>query len=589
MVVMFRPSQLMSRCYLIRFSNAGIILFIFLTHLFSSAYAQTNQSASPLEQAEFEFAQWNRRVNELVKSSASNSSALSEPENSFYLALLARIIWKQNGFEAQTYLRKSADLVMNGLKTEDEKKLESNLGYAVPTLQIIFELDEKIGVEVVSKFEAGFEEAPSQTLRKNSKIASLFASIGFHVARINPKLALAYGSNSLKYGFAQELPGLIVEINLKDSLSAETLIKRAKVLATGNYTEASYLLAFNLNRYLGEFNKGRQFSNNSRRLVAELFSELLSGAVVIESERPRRCGIAFYAASVRPMIDEFLPEQSSRFRDNAQICLPFLPGSLRGTSKAKIDGGPDTVDELMKAARDSKDPEVKVMNYRAVFLKLQEANNHEMIISILEGFDGDEYREISPIGWGNWRVSAAASATLSAFESGDIPASFKFINETPKFLRPRVRKRFAANTLVLANREVHTENLAEMQKELDSLEIPVQEVACLYLDLANMYLPITPSESHIVFRNAIKAINKADGNNPDFDPDKDWASREDYIVLDSQFLETDEQNVLLAINEISSRRSRLRISLGLLETSLKSLDNAKVKLETIKRTAKKMP
>jgi len=63
---------------------------------------------------------------------------------------------------------------------------------------------------------------------------------------------------------------------------------------------------------------------------------------------------------------------------------------------------------------------------------------------------------------------------------------------------------------------------------------------------------------------------------------------EDNVSLNAQLLEDDELNVFSSLNDISSRRSRLRLSLGLLESSLKRLDEAKEQLETLRRSAKKV-
>lgn len=569
------------------FCSSLFVFFLFLAFL-STAPAQGKQDNSPLEEAEIRHGKWLARVTELTKNSVSNSAALSEPENSFHLALLAKILWKHGETEARFHLKRSAELFLSGLKTDDEKKLEKSLEYAQKTFQIIFELDEKFGAEVVGKLEASFEDAAHPSFRKNSKLASLYASIGIQVSKVNPKLGLAYGISSLRHGFAMELPTLVVDLNLKDRALAETLIQRAKTLATGSYTGPSYLLAFNLNRYLGESNKGKPFSTAARRSVAELFVDLLSGAAFVESERPRRCGIAYYAPWVTPRVDEYFPEQSARFRQNIQICVPFLHSSTRGITAARTDAASQSVDDLLKAARETHDNDLKLRHYREALFKLFESKKYEDMISILDGFDGDDYQKFAPVGWGDWRVRAASAAALSAFETGDIPSSFRYINSTPKSLRPLVRKRITATSKVIDHRDFYTENLNEMQKELDSLEIPYHQAASLYLDLAGLYLRTTPTESQIMFRNAAKFINKADNDNPDFLPEKDWAPMEDYVSLDAQLLEDDELNVFSSLNEISSRRSRLRLSFGLLESSIKRLKEAKLQLETLKRTAKKL-
>ena len=118
----------------------------------------------------------------------------------------------------------------------------------------------------------------------------------------------------------------------------------------------------------------------------------------------------------------------------------------------------------------------------------------------------------------------------------------------------------------------------EMQKELGSLELAAKDVVDFYRTLADLYLKVRPTESEAMFRNVAKYVNKADSDNPDFTYDKDWAPLKDYVPMDSELLEADEQSITNSLNSISSRRSRVRLKLGLIESSLKKFVEAKRKL-----------
>lgn len=544
-----------------------------------SLFAQEKAITAVQREAEESVRRWRSRVDELIRISSASSSSLTEAESAFNQALLAKILWKHDEATARIHLKKSADIVPKSLKSDDGKELEKNLDYAQRTLEIIFGLDRKVGSDLLGKLIAGFADNMDQSGRQNSKLAEFYASIGAQITKENPRLGLTYGLQSLKFGFAQALPGLAVELNLKDSVLADSLIKHTKSLAVGNYKEDVYLLVFRLSRGVFEFNKGKPFSAATQRLIVELFSDLLIGAASIEQERPGHCGIAYYAPWALPRIDEIFPENSQRFRENIKLCVPFLHTSTQAKTTARTDGVSDSVDEMLKGARDTKDKDLKINLYREAFLKLMNVKNYEELTSILDGIDGDDYREVAPVGWGNWRVTAGYSASLAAFEDNDLPTAFKAINRAPKRLRPFVRKRLVSEASVAKDKQFYFENLSEMQKELNSLEIPYHAAAGLYLDLAKFYLGAAPTESPIVFREAVKFINKADNDNSESLPDKDWAPMSDYVSVNAAMLEVDELSVLASINDVSSRRSRLKLSLGLLESSLKALNKANEELD----------
>ncbi|GEM_PF-1429448 len=568
-------------------SRCGFTLSFIALICAQSVFAQDKTISPEQREAEERVKRWRSRVDDLVKISATSSSSLTEAENAYNQALLAKILWKHDEVSARAFLKKSAEIVLKSLKGEDEKELEKNLEYAQRTLEIIFELDRKFGSDLLGKLGSNFDDKINQNARQNPKLAKFYASIGAQITKENPRLGLAYGQQSLKFGFAHALSGLAVELNLKDSSLADLLIKQTRFLATDKYREDVYFLVFGLYRGVFEFNKGKPFSATTQRLVVELFSDLLNGAASIEQERPRRCGISFYASWAVSRVDEFFPENSERFRQNIKLCVPFLHTSIQTGTKARADGVSDSVDEMLKAARDEKDKRAKIHIYRDAFFKLLNAKSYDELTSLLDGLDGDDYREIAPIGWNNWRITAGFSTSLASFEEGDLANAFKSINRAPKQLRPFIRKRLASETSVSKDKQFYFENLSEMQKELNSLEMPYHEAAALSLDLAKFYLRATPTESPVVFRDAVKFINKADGENPDMIIDKDWAPMSDYVSVDATILEIDEFSIFASINDISSRRSRLKLSLGLLESSLKALSKANDELEKQKSLAAK--
>lgn len=567
-----------------------LFLSVALLLITSSAFSQDNKTKTDVQKAEDQLRIWQTRVDDLTKSAASDAAELSAGEQSFYLALLAKVLWKDNQTEARIHLKKSAQKVLSGLETEEKAEIAKNLKSTQKSLDIIFGLDEALGMQIVSKLEAALEAFNVGKKREDPEMAELFASIGVRVAKANPRLAFACGIDSLVYGFASALPALVVELNLHDNTLAESLVRRALLLASGKYTNASYLLVFNLNRSIAEFNKGKAFSSGLHKSAVEVFADLLAGAAAIEQERRGRCGIAFYAPAILPRIDEYVPGQSLPFRQNLQTCIPFTSPATQGmTTIAASTGFSESVDDLLRAAKETKDVELKVRYYRRALSKLKDDKDYEGMISLLDGFDGDDYKKISPVGWDNWRIDASSSGALASFESNDLPATYRFIDRTPKRLRPDVRSRLISKAPVVKNKEFYSENLDEMQKELNSLELSYADKANFYRGLAHHYLRIRPTESELMFRNAVKYINKADTENPDFIPEKDWGPAHTYVAVESDLIELDYLSITRSLDSVSSPRSRIRLRLGLLESSLKKYVEAKKRLDDLKKRTRPGP
>lgn len=529
---------------------------------------------------------WRTRVDYLSSEISKESTAVSSGEQAMYMALLAKIWWKTDEVEARSHLRKAADALRKVFDPEEKVELEKQLRFWRKTVQLISALDEKLAHDLIGQLESAVDNNDDENRKPNKEMADLFAAVGLEVVKSNPRMALACGMDSLLYGFGDELPALIVEINLRDPGLAEVLIRQALLKAKNNYSGPSYLLLFNLNRYMIEFNKGRPFSNLIHGALVEAFSDMLAGAVSLQQEMRTRCSIAWYAPSFLSQVARYLPGRSVTFRNDLNTCLQYSNSPLREKIRAEAADELKDVDDILRAARIEKDIEAKIAYYRKAMSQLQSDKKFDEMISVLDGLDGDDFKKAAPGGWDLWRIDAAARATLKSFEANDLPAVYRIIARAPKRLRPHIRYELVSSPGVARNKELFLENLDEMQKELASIEIAPEEAAPLYLELAHFYLVGRPTDAESMFRLAARNINKADAENPNFLPDKDWAPHEDYVKVKSDLLEIDESSIVSSLNSISSRRSRVRLKLGLLESSLSSFSEAKKKLAALKKEQK---
>jgi hypothetical protein len=563
-----------------------LTVVLFLSASSPSAVGQdTNEPDPKLIAAEVNVRQWKERTTSLIEINKALVTRLSDPKRALYHALLAKILWKHNDTDARQQLVNAESFLISTIKSKRESRSIADFNSALRALPIILELDPKMGARIVQQFDSNDDPASLEP-PNDPALATMFAVLGLRTVRQNPGAALAAGFDSLRYGFASEIPNLVVELNLMDALLAEALVAEASRAALLRFSYESYLMAFNLNRYMAKQEPGQGFSTRARRMSAVLFADLLANAVQVESRRSQTCGIGYYAPTVAPWVREFAPERSAAYEQNLRICLANLSPNDGGITKLKADGVPEDVDDLLHAARNERETDAKLWLYREALYKLYQAKQFERIISILDGLDGDEYKKHAPIAWGNWRVRAGHGAAMAAFESGDLSSASRHVERTPSHLRPFVRERLASNDSIRENQTFLFETLNGMEKDLAGIEVPSHDAAKLYLSLADLYLEAVPAESEKAFAKAVKQINKWDSEQREKPTDDDWAPMYDYVPLNANLLAVDEYNMFISLRNISSPHSRIRITLGLLESSIKEYESANKTLLTL-RSAKK--
>ena len=281
-----------------------------------------------------------------------------------------------------------------------------------------------------------------------------------------------------------------------------------------------------------------------------------------------------------PKFDEYLPGLSQTVRQNVQICIAYLPAGSQQYTKDKISGEePKTPEDFITAARAAKEPVTKVVYFMGAITKFAAAKKYDDIISLLDGMNADEMKIFGEERWEDLRGMYTFESCRAYFKSKDMAAFYRVIDRTPKRPRTYVRFRLREEISPVKDRELYLENAEAISKDLKSVEFKPIYAASNYLVLADMYLKVQPTEAERVFRDAVKAINVVDGENPDYEAIKDYYSGMDVIPLAAELLEIDGISITSSLQNISSRRSRVRLKLGLLESSLQKLAEVKKKVE----------
>ena len=524
-----------------------------------------------------DFLKWQNRVNNLTSEVVSESSAVPDAERSLYLALLAQSWWKVDESEARVYLKKAADKLLAGIQPDEKTDRSQKIRFIQKSLSVIAGLDESLGQTLVGKIDAENENANK---KDDADMADLFANLGLQVVQANPQMAFNCGMKSMKFGRSRNMPRLIFELFAKDNRLGETLLRNGLQLARGVFSDANFGFVGNIGTYIFDSRPGRVIPDDLRRSYLEIFAELVAGAAEIESEKPKRCQIAFSAPPILPRIDEYLPALSQTVRQHVQTCLAYLPtGSREYTTDRIRTDGPSTAEESISAARGTSFPIMKVRYFMLAISKFAAEKKFEEIISLLDGMNEDEMKIFGGEMWDDLRGTYAFEACRVYYKSRDMQAYYRVVNRTPKRVRPYVRFRMREEISAVKDREFYLENAEDIGKDLRSLEIKPSVAAGSYLILMNMYLKVQPTEADKVFRDAVKAINIVDGENSDYLAEKDYYSGMDVIPLAAEMLDIDEIGFTNSLAAISSRRSRVRLKLGLLEPSLSRYVEEKKKLE----------
>lgn len=535
-------------------------------------FSSTVVGQKPKSEKNQELFLWQQRVDNLTADVLNDTKMADDGERGIYLALLAKLLWVTDRTEALTHVNKAVDYTIRSLASDDEIRLESNLKNFQKVAQIITPLDQQLSRTLAERV-ATILEAKGKSGKSN---ADSFVIIALQLVETNPNLAFTLGVKSLSYGNARDLYLLIRNLNLKDYRLGEDLYRVSLAAAKRNY---SYEFTSKLGVIVFSVSKGKTFSDGLRRSYLEMLAEMLAGAALIESERATGCEIVVLVTPILNRFDEYLPNQTTTVRQQIQMCLAFVPNARSELTKSEAIGDePQTVEDLVRAARDSNDPFLKSRYFYKAITKLEQIEKYDQIISLLDGMTETEVKVFGDGAWDGWRSEYALQSSLVSIKTGDLPAVYSTINRTPKKLRPAVRLGLAFKLSPTENKDFILENLEETRKELDALDIQARAAAGSYLAMIPLYIKIQPLESENVFRQAVKAINKTDSSNPDNLPEKDYAPLRDYVRLPFEILEIDEPSIQSSLANISSYRSRIRLRLGLLESSL--LKRAEIKKKT---------
>lgn len=448
----------------------------------------------------------------------------------------------------------------------------------------LMHFDSRLGIRVVADLLKIIEDRQATLGNGGGTLSDLLATIALKTADRDAALAENLILASLKRSLSDLLPSAVAALYRRDPDRGSKVLDRFIEQTRFNFSDSSARILFNLDRHAFEFSDGKPFSLRDQKVILKTFVSNMIDAAAMEDLRPARCGMAFYAVSMRERVSKLIPERRLAFDQSVDLCTPYIGPRSRNIAFAS-DGIDENAkaDDIFERAKNENDKDRKLGLYRLGLSRLREKDEYARMISVLDGFEGDDFRSVSEPGWRSWRMTAAYHVVIKAIRDGEISAAFRYLDKTPASLRPLVRVRLLTNSDVGLPEQFRGDCLHQLENELTRSYISPSEAADIYIDLVDLYFPLTPTSSLGAFEMTIRSINKADKEPHDNFSGFSWSEDVAFPDVKSDLLSFDEIAVSQALKDLSTTISRIRMRLGLLSPSLREYVKLRTRANIVRR------
>jgi hypothetical protein len=434
----------------------------------------------------------------------------------------------------------------------------------------LMHFDSRLGIRVVAELLKIIEDRKATLSDGGGTLSDLLATVALKTADRDATLAENLILASLKRSLSDLLPSAVAALYRRDPDRGSKVLDRFIEQTRFNFSDSSARILFNLDRHAFEFSDGKPFSLRDQKVVLNTFVSNMIDAAAMEDLRPARCGMAFYAVSMRERVSKLIPERRLAFDQSVDLCTPHIGPRSRNIAFAS-DGIDENAkaDDIFEKAKNETDKDKKLSHYRLGFSRLREKDEYARMISVLDGFVGDDFRSVSEPGWRTWRITAVYHVVIKEIREGDMSAAYSYLDKTPANLRPLVRHRLLSSRDLNLPEQFRADCLHQLDKELDKSYISASETAEIYLNLVDLFSHTTPARGLDALEKAIRSINKADEEPQENFSGFSWSEDVAFPDVKSDLLSYEEIAVSQALKDLSNSVSRIRLRLGLLSPSLR--------------------
>jgi hypothetical protein len=522
---------------------------------------------------------WQIRAQQLTDDIVSDASRVDSYDRALLWARLGEIWWREDPDRARVWLRKAVELLE--INSEDEKSVKScRLATARIVLGLVATRDKGLHQRLLSIISANKEDQTDDQRRENAKA---LADAALSIVASDPQEAERLGEASLRLGFSLRFANLLWRLRARDPEAADRLFAQACQVAIVT-SDSNFFSLITTAAFQGPFS-----TDSERRVVLMALAQVTQPRVNTASDAVTICRLATFVPPLLTFFDALLPGESARVRLTLAQCQRSQARDAgRSAEETAERPPPETVDELLKAASETKEPAYRDLYLMKAAEQSATKKDFERALRILDSVD-DEGRQRLGDSWDSRRWDYAASLACTHRKNDNLPAMAKVIGATPANLRAFARISVVTQCeSAMQNAEV-IEQLESARRDLE--RAPVSQRPTSYFALVRRYARFSPSTAPAVLNEAVAAVNRVISDNPE-----DCSAGESLgRVLTNQLLinqyqlpvtllEADEAGVTSAIGAIQPGDKRVAVRLELLRAVMEQQHNSARKTKTVTGT-----
>lgn len=532
---------------------------------------------------------------------------LSVKERVLLFANLAKI-WKvEDSSRSVKLFDKAINEASPSMNDSPKEKIEK-----FESLQELLPLSVQINDQTTKRIIDLLKSESKKETGRNLEVSTALAQAALIIIKNDPKTGFDLAVAALKLTNKPSENSLIFRIILSLA-SADKKLAEDFFLQVLNYSQITKdsksigdIVLFTSPK---SFTFGVDFlSDNSKKNILSVFlDELLQYSALSQQnqlsveQKEQACVFFLKGKGLEEIFKTYLPERAvyiSQVSGQANLCQQAFSSQTTQSIMEELAKGKEelSVDELVQAGFDTNDVGKRVVYFTEAIGRLSKTKEYERIIALLDSMDDELKRALGTANdfsyWKALRHSNALEAVLQKIKDEDYGSARRIIEKTPLDLRPLLQISVSQKILKESKKADFSnpeqilafDLIADARKNLLKIDDPFSSVN-LYLSLINLYAVIEPSEISSVFRETVKAINKADEYKDEEQyKGKDFAYGRDIVNL--PYISAENMaDISNQIADIQKPYSRVRIKLGVLDSDLKKYVEVKQENEKLLQTS----
>lgn len=543
-------------------------LFISLASITAAAQAQSDDKLDLRYRLDLTETQIEQVTNDLTK----DTTVFQPVERAILWARIGDLWWKTDAQRGRGFLFKAIqDIETAATAAKDTSEggtkpaqLISAIGVA---MRIIAPRDSKLGDRLITSLSTLTTEANEDPSSASNFMADALVDAAIQVVSDDPARAAQLGSASLRYGDANKLNLLLINLRDRNSKLADNLfieaLTAAQVSQNINLFSSLTFAAFTAN-----YNPAIKATPPPSQLRASLLNAIIKGVIQADMvDKQRDCGYAFLIAPLLNEVDQLAPQQSAPVRNALAKCRSVAPGSDEAITNQPLK----TAEDFLSAARSAARIEVRVLFLSRAIQAAAGAGNFDLAISTLDGMSREE-RNVMGDAWEPIRVQYATLAGMRSYKNKDFAAVERIINAVPQELQAFVALNMA-EAMLGENQEKNTmaiDLLGRARRRFEKMERPDYNNFYPYMSLVRAYGKASPPDALSVLREAVKSINRVTlALKEKTDPSEQTALGQfEPLDIPSELVQLSAFDLISIVSSVDSPALRTRLRLSLLGSLL---------------------